>query len=77
MTLKDAQMKAVTEERDNFKHDLDNSHMAKDELIKKVKKLISEDIMSRTTNTDNSIVLIPKLLKMTYHLFNSGMGYER
>ncbi|XP_076038913.1 bicaudal D-related protein homolog isoform X2 [Oratosquilla oratoria] len=33
--LKDAQLKAVQEERDNLKHDLSNTHLAKDELIKK------------------------------------------
>ncbi|KAB7504933.1 Bicaudal D-related-like protein [Armadillidium nasatum] len=33
--LKDAQSKAVEEERDNLKYDLSNTHLAKDELIKK------------------------------------------
>lgn len=36
MTLVEAQLKAVEEQRDNLKHDLDNTHLAKDELMKKV-----------------------------------------
>ncbi|XP_069976686.1 bicaudal D-related protein homolog isoform X4 [Penaeus vannamei] len=35
VTLGEAQLKAVTEERDNLKHDLENTHLAKDELVKK------------------------------------------
>ncbi|XP_069946048.1 bicaudal D-related protein homolog isoform X2 [Cherax quadricarinatus] len=35
VTLGEAQLKAVAEQRDNLKHDLDNTHLAKDELIKK------------------------------------------
>ncbi|XP_042227044.1 bicaudal D-related protein homolog isoform X2 [Homarus americanus] len=35
VTLGEAQMKAVAEQRDNLKHDLENTHLAKDELIKK------------------------------------------
>ena len=34
--LKDAEKKAVEEEKENLKHDLNNTHLAKDELIKKV-----------------------------------------
>nr|XP_053626205.1 bicaudal D-related protein homolog [Cherax quadricarinatus] len=37
VTLGEAQLKAVAEQRDNLKHDLDNTHLAKDELIKKVR----------------------------------------
>ncbi|XP_068209688.1 LOW QUALITY PROTEIN: bicaudal D-related protein homolog [Palaemon carinicauda] len=35
VTLGEAKLKAVAEHRDNLKHDLDNTHLAKDELIKK------------------------------------------
>nr|XP_045626224.1 bicaudal D-related protein homolog isoform X2 [Procambarus clarkii] len=35
LTLGEAQLKAVAEQRDNLKHDLSNTHLAKDELIKK------------------------------------------
>ncbi|XP_050728980.1 bicaudal D-related protein homolog isoform X1 [Eriocheir sinensis] len=35
VTLGEAQLKAVEEHRDTLKHDLDNTHLAKDELIKK------------------------------------------
>ncbi|XP_071517152.1 bicaudal D-related protein homolog isoform X2 [Panulirus ornatus] len=35
VTLGEAQLKAVAEERDNLKHDLENTHLAKDELVKK------------------------------------------
>lgn len=37
VTLGEAQLKAVAEERDNLKHDLENTHLAKDELVKKVR----------------------------------------
>lgn len=38
VTLGAAQMKAVEEQRDNLKYDLENTHLAKDELIKKVSR---------------------------------------
>ncbi|CAL4059560.1 unnamed protein product, partial [Meganyctiphanes norvegica] len=36
VTLRDARLKAVEEERNNLKHDLENTHLAKDEIVKKV-----------------------------------------
>lgn len=34
-------MKALEEERNNLKHDLNNTHLAKDELIKKVSSFLT------------------------------------
>ena len=37
LILKEAEKKAIEEERNHLKDDLANTHLAKDELIKKVK----------------------------------------
>ena len=40
MNLKDTELKAMKEERDNLKADLQNTELAKDEIVKKVKLTI-------------------------------------
>ena len=37
--LSNAQKNAIQEERDNLKSDLENTHLAKDEIVKKVRNI--------------------------------------